>query len=66
MPGNPLYQRVRTKHPDQPAIAVGHAMGKLLHIGPRRLDHRQPVDPAHYSGDKRAPGCAQAGDEGGS
>jgi CHC2 zinc finger len=28
----PLYQRVRGKHPDHPAIAVGHAMRKLLHL----------------------------------
>jgi transposase len=52
----PLYQRVRAKHPDQPSIAIGHVMAKLLRIAwavwktgkPFRRDAR-PGPPAAWA-----------------
>jgi Transposase IS116/IS110/IS902 family/CHC2 zinc finger len=50
----PLYQRVRAKHPDHPAIAVGHAMRKLLHSVYAIGTSGQPFDPQHYPWDRAA------------
>jgi transposase len=44
----PLYQRVRAKHPDQPSIAIGHVMRKLLHLALAVWKTGKPFDPEHY------------------
>jgi transposase len=54
----PMYQRVRAKHPDHPAIAVGHAMGKLLHLVFAVWKSGKPFDPQHYPWDKPKPAPA--------
>jgi transposase len=43
-----LYARVRAKHPDQPAIAIGHVMRKLLHLAFAVWKTKKPFDPKHY------------------
>jgi hypothetical protein len=43
-----LYARVVAKHPDKKAIAIGHAMRKLLHLAFAIWKSGQPFDPAHY------------------
>jgi hypothetical protein len=43
-----LYGRVRAKHPDQPSIAIGHVMRKLLHLAYAVWKTRRPFDPNHY------------------
>jgi hypothetical protein len=43
-----LYARVRGKHPDQPAIAIGHVMRKLLHLAFAIWKTGKPFDPNHY------------------
>jgi len=50
----PLYQRVRAKHPDQPSIAIGHVMRKLLHIALAVWKTDKPFNPEHYPWDKPA------------
>jgi hypothetical protein len=50
----PLYQRVRAKHPDQPSIAIGHAMAKLLRIALAVWKTGKPFDPEHYPWEKPA------------
>jgi transposase len=57
-----LYARVVAKHPDQKAIAVGHAMRKLLHLvfavwktgRPFAANHYPWHAPAHRDGGGRA------------
>jgi Transposase IS116/IS110/IS902 family len=44
----PLYLRVLAKHPDKAAIAVGHAMRKLLHLALAVWKTGQPFNPEHY------------------
>jgi hypothetical protein len=44
----PLYQRLVAKHPDQKAIAVGHAMRKLLHLVFAIWKTGKAFDAAHY------------------
>jgi transposase len=44
----PLYQRLRAKHPDQPSIAIGHVMRKLLHLVLAVWKTSKPFDPQHY------------------
>jgi hypothetical protein len=39
---------VRAKHPDRPAIAIGHVMRKLLHLAFAVWKTRTPFDPNHY------------------
>ena len=39
-----LYARVVAKHPDNKAIAIGHAMRKLLHLTFAIWKSRQPFD----------------------
>jgi transposase len=48
----PLYQRVRAKHPDHPAVAVGHAMRKLLHLVFAVWKSGTPFNPQHYPWDQ--------------
>jgi transposase len=43
-----LYARVRGKHPDRPAIAIGHVMRKLLHLAFAIWKTHTPFDPNHY------------------
>ncbi len=43
-----LYARVVAKHPDQKAVAIGHAMRKLLHLAFAVWKTRKPFDPKHY------------------
>jgi transposase len=50
----PLYQRVRAKHPDQPSIAIGHVMAKLLRIALAVWKTGKPFDPAYYPWEKPA------------
>jgi transposase len=47
-----LYARVVAKHPDHKAIAVGHAMRKLLHLVFAIWKSGKPFDPSHYHWDK--------------
>ena len=44
-----LYLRVVTKHPDHKAIAIGHAMRKLLHLAFALWKTNRPFDP-NYQG----------------
>src|SRR5262245_34970069 len=43
-----LYARVVAKHPDRRAVAVGHAMRKLLHLAFAVWKTGRPFDPDHY------------------
>jgi transposase len=43
-----LYARVRAKHPDRPAVAIGHVMRKLLHLAFAVWKTGRPFDPEHY------------------
>jgi transposase len=43
-----LYARVVAKHPDHKAVAVGHAMRKLLHLVFAIWKSGRPFDPCHY------------------
>lgn len=43
-----LYARLRAKHPDRPAIAIGHVMRKLLHLAFAIWKTGKPFDPNHY------------------
>jgi transposase len=60
-----LYGRVRSKHPDQPAIAIGHVMRKLLHLAYAVWKTGKPFDPKHYpwEGRTEAPQESAAMDE---
>jgi hypothetical protein len=50
-----LYARVVAKHPDHKAIAVGHAMRKLLHLVWAIWKTGRPFDPDHYPWHAPAP-----------
>lgn len=43
-----LYARVVAKHPTRKAVAVGHAMRKLLHLAWAVWTTDRPFDPQHY------------------
>ena len=43
-----LYARVVAKHPTRKAVAVGHAMRKLLHLAWAVWTTDRPFDPEHY------------------
>jgi transposase len=43
-----LYARVVAKHPQRKAVAVGHAMRKLLHLVFAVWKGGRPFDPGHY------------------
>jgi len=49
-----LYARVVAKHPDRKAIAIGHAMRKLLHLVFAVWKSKKPFDKNHYPWDKPA------------
>jgi transposase len=53
-----LYARVVAKHPQHKAIAVGHAMRKLLHLAFAIGKTRRPFDPQHYPWADPAPAGA--------
>jgi transposase len=55
-----LYRRVVAKHPGHKAVAVGHAMRKLLHLVFALWKSDQPFDPRHYPWEGAA---AAAGDQ---
>jgi transposase len=50
----PLYARVVAKHPDQKAIAIGHAMRKLLHLAFAIWKTKKPFDRNFYPWDTPA------------
>jgi hypothetical protein len=54
-----LYRRVALKHPDHKAIAIGHAMRKLLHLAFAVWKGGRPFDPGHYPWE----GATGSGDE---
>lgn len=56
----PLYARVVAKHPDKKAIAIGHAMRKLLHLTFAVWKTAKPFDPDRYARDL---GPEQRGEE---
>jgi transposase len=56
-----LYARVRAKHPDRPAIAIGHVMRKLLHLAFAVWKTGRPFDPQHYPWE--SPSAATSVDE---
>jgi hypothetical protein len=56
-----LYARVVAKHPQRKAIAIGHAMRKLLHLAFALWTTDQPFDPAHYPGPTPPPVDQEAG-----
>jgi len=64
-----LYRRVVAKHPKHKAIAIGHAMRKLLHLVFAVWKTDRPFDPEHYrwegpaAGSDEAPTAVAAGDE---
>jgi transposase len=43
-----LYQRVVARHPEHKAIAIGHAMRKLLHLAFALWKSDRPFNPTHY------------------
>jgi len=49
-----LYARVVAKHPDHKAIAIGHAMRKLLHLAFALWKSKKPFDQKHYPWDTPA------------
>jgi transposase len=49
-----LYQRLVAKHPEHKAIAVGHAMRKLLHLAFAIWKTGKPFAPTHYPWDAAA------------
>jgi transposase len=57
-----LYARVVAKHPQQKAVAVGHAMRKLLHLVFAIWKTGKPFDPHHYPWQAPAHVAAEAPD----
>jgi hypothetical protein len=53
-----LYARVVAKHPGRKAVAVGHAMRKLLHLVWAIWKTGKPFDKGHYPWQAPAPGAA--------
>jgi len=57
-----LYARVVAKHPDKKAIAIGHAMRKLLHLAFAVWKTGKPFDPEHHPwGQESGVGDQQSG-----
>jgi transposase len=50
-----LYARVVAKHPDRKAIAIGHAMRKLLHLAFAIWKSKKPFDKKYYPWEAPAP-----------
>jgi hypothetical protein len=65
-----LYRRVVAKHPEHKAIAIGHAMRKLLHLVFAVWRTDKPFDPKNYpwevpaGGGETAGGVAAGSDQG--
>jgi transposase len=57
-----LYRRVVAKHPQHKAIAIGHAMRKLLHLALAVWKTDKPFDPEHHPWEA-APDDTSAGGE---
>ena len=55
-----LYLRVVAKHPEHKAIAIGHAMRKLLHLAYAVWKTGRPFDPEHYPWDQPTHAAADA------
>jgi transposase len=55
-----LYARVVAKHPDHKAIAIGHAMRKLLHLVFAVWKTPRPFDPEHYPWEAATTGPGKA------
>jgi transposase len=53
-----LYARVVAKHPDQKAVAIGHAMRKLLHLAFAVWKTGKPFNPQHFPWGKQSAGAA--------
>jgi hypothetical protein len=58
----PLYQRVQAKHPDQPSIAIGHAMRTPLHLVFAIWKSGKPFDAQHYPWEQPAHVTPRASD----
>jgi transposase len=58
-----LYRRVVAKHPEHKAVAIGHAMRKLLHLAFAVWKSDQPFDPKHFpwEGPAQGPGEDSSG-----
>jgi transposase len=59
-----LYARVVAKHPQRKAIAIGHAMRKLLHLAFALWKSGQPFDATHYPWETPAAAAEAASDTG--
>jgi transposase len=59
----PLYARVVAKHPDHKAIAIGHAMRKLLHLAFAIWKTKKPFDENFYPWEAPAHITPQEGHE---
>jgi len=59
-----LYARVVAKHPDKKALAIGHAMRKLLHLVFAVWKTDKPFDPEHYpwATPAQGEGCEERGE----
>jgi transposase len=66
-----LYERVVAKHPEHKAVAVGHAMRKLLHLAFALWKTDRPFDASYPAGAKQAgpgrdgPVCGEGPAQGG-
>jgi transposase len=60
-----LYARVVARHPQHKAVAVGHAMRKLLHLAFAIGTTRRPFDPTRYGRDQPTHAAASARDTAG-
>src|SRR5262249_39288715 len=54
-----LYRRVVARHPGHKAIAIGHAMRKLLHLAFAVWKTGRPFDPGHYPWEGPAGGTGE-------
>jgi transposase len=55
-----LFRRVAAKNPEHKAIAIGHAMRKLLHLVFALWKSGKPFDPKHYPWEAATPVAAEA------
>ncbi len=58
-----LYLRVVAKHPEHKAIAIGHAMRKLLHLVFAVWKTDKPFDPCHHPWEGPTGGVGAGGDK---
>jgi transposase len=56
-----LYKRLVAKHPEHKAIAIGHAMRKLLHLAFAVWKTDKPFDKEHFAWEKPTPTCVRVG-----